>query len=68
MALVTKIPKDTPLLQQIHKDLDNDPFAKDNKHRLQQANANKDFEEINGLVYFKGLLYIPSGLAHLQTM
>ena len=61
MALVIKIPEDTRLFQQIRKDLDNDPFAKDIKHHLQQANANKDFEESDGLVYFKGLLYIPSG-------
>ena len=68
MAFVTKIPEDTSLLQQIRKDLDNDPFAKDIKHRLQQANANNDFEEIDGLVYFKGLLYVSSGPARLQTL
>ena len=65
---MTKIAEDTPLLQQICKDLDNDPFAKDIKHCLQQANANKDFEEIDGLVYFKGLLYVPLGPARLQTL
>ena len=68
MTLVTKILEDTPLLQQIRKDLDNDPFAKDIKYHLQQANANNDFEEIDGLVYFKGLLYVPSGPARLQTL
>ena len=60
-----KILEDTPLLQQICKDLDNNPFGKDMKRCLQQANANEEFEEIDGLVYFKEFLYVPSGVARL---
>ncbi|MCO5585599.1 hypothetical protein L7F22_039534 [Adiantum nelumboides] len=59
-AIISNAPKNSTFLTKVRKQTARDPLARNIRRELQgQGDVNEDFQESDGLVYYKGLLYIP---------
>jgi hypothetical protein len=60
--------EDASYLEEVQKALQDDPFVENIKKRLRANAVNDEFEFKNGLLYFKGLLYVPPGPTRLKII
>jgi hypothetical protein len=67
-ALAMSSDEDVSYLKEIQEALKSDPFVGNIKKRSRTNEVNDDFEFKDGLVYFKGLLYIPPGPIRLKII
>jgi hypothetical protein len=58
-ALVMSSGKDASYLKEVQEALQDDPFVENIRKSLRANEVNDEFEFNDGLLYFKGLLYIP---------
>jgi hypothetical protein len=60
--------EDASYLKEVQEALQEDPFVKNIRKRLRANKVNNEFKFNDGLVYFKGLLYIPPGPTRLKII
>jgi hypothetical protein len=67
-ALAMSSGEDLSYLQEIQEALQDDPFVENIRKRLRTNEVNDEFEFKDGLLYFKGFLYIPPGPTRLKII
>jgi hypothetical protein len=67
-ALAMSSSEDASYLKEVQEALQDDPFVENIKKRLRANAVNDEFEFKDGLLYFKGLLYIPPGPIRLKII
>jgi hypothetical protein len=60
-ALAISSCEDASYLKEVQEALQGDPFVENIKKRLRINEVNDEFEFNDGLLYFKGIMYIPPG-------
>jgi hypothetical protein len=60
--------EDTSYFMEVQKTLKDDPLVEKIRERLRINEVNDEFEFKNGLLYFKGLLYVPLGPTQLKII
>ena len=67
-ALAMSYGEDASYLKEVQEALQNDPFVENTRKRLCVNEVNNEFKFMDGLLYFKGLLYIPPGPTQLKII
>jgi hypothetical protein len=67
-ALEMSSGEDASYLKEVPRALHDDLFVENIRKRLHTNDVNDEFEFKDGLLYFKGLLYIPPGLAQFKII
>jgi hypothetical protein len=67
-ALAMSFYKDASYFMEVQETLKGDPFIVNIMERLRINKVNDEFEFKDGLLYFKGLLYIPLGPTRLKII
>jgi hypothetical protein len=67
-ALAMSYGKDASYLKEVQEALQNDPFVENIRKRLRANEVNNEFKFMDGLLYFKGLLYIPPRPTQLKII
>ena len=66
-SLVTSLPKNCPIIEEIKKNLKEDPLVKNVRTQLEHGEG-KNFEFKDELLFYKDLLYAPPGNLRLQIL
>lgn len=65
--MVSSLPKDLSIIEEIQKTLKQDPLVKEVQRQLKEGKG-EDFEFNVGLLFFRGILYVPPSSARLKVL